>query len=164
MQYPVTEEQRNALIKAQDNRCLLCGTGYNILRGLVIDHDHETGEIRGALCSACNTGLGLFRDSVPLLYAAIAYLEGYRGIATNESPLPNDPVSICEGSWEHPKHESPHTYRCSVCDRPTGARKTVKMELIRRGEFIVREHYPPGIKPNGRGKRPRIMSAVEAIH
>jgi hypothetical protein len=38
------------------------------------DHDHSTMKHRGWLCSACNTGLGKFRDDVQLLNKAINYL------------------------------------------------------------------------------------------
>lgn len=44
-------------------------------RTLAIDHCHKTGEIRGVLCSLCNTGLGSFRDNVDFLKSAIDYLK-----------------------------------------------------------------------------------------
>jgi hypothetical protein len=40
-----------------------------------IDHCHETGKVRGLLCNTCNKGLGLFKDSIANLYAAIMYLK-----------------------------------------------------------------------------------------
>jgi hypothetical protein len=49
-------------------------------RALAIDHDHKTGFIRGQLCKRCNTGLGLFRDSIPILQCAIKYLKGSQSI------------------------------------------------------------------------------------
>ncbi len=43
-----------------------------------IDHDHETGAIRGTLCSNCNIALGLFAESVPRLNGAISYIESHQ--------------------------------------------------------------------------------------
>ncbi len=42
---------------------------------LHMDHDHETGEFRGWLCSDCNKGIGSFKDDVNLLAGAAEYLE-----------------------------------------------------------------------------------------
>lgn len=65
----------------QAGRCAICGevetsvhgrTG--IPRGLFVDHHHETGQVRGLLCSRCNFGIGQFRDDPELLSKAIDYL------------------------------------------------------------------------------------------
>jgi recombination endonuclease VII len=85
--YRLTQEEYHKMIADQNNLCAICGepesgkdnrTGE--VRALSIDHDHETGRIRKLLCRRCNTGLGNFRDSVPLLQKVIAYLneEGTR--------------------------------------------------------------------------------------
>jgi hypothetical protein len=42
--------------------------------GVAIDHDHETGFVRGILCRNCNVGLGMFGDSIDKLTAALSYL------------------------------------------------------------------------------------------
>ena len=55
--------------------CSICGRSEN----LVIDHDHETERVRGALCNRCNVGLGLFLDNADLLRSALAYLEKHDG-------------------------------------------------------------------------------------
>lgn len=50
--------------------CAICNT----TRNLFIDHDHKTGEVRGRLCRACNTAIGLLKEDLHLLDAAKAYL------------------------------------------------------------------------------------------
>lgn len=44
---------------------------------LAIDHDHETGEVRGLLCSVCNISIGLLGDDLGRIEAAALYLESY---------------------------------------------------------------------------------------
>jgi len=43
--------------------------------GFHIEHNHETGEIRGVLCGTCNSGLGMMGDPIEILKLAIKYLE-----------------------------------------------------------------------------------------
>jgi hypothetical protein len=63
------------MIGRQRNRCAICGAR---LVAPHVDHDHETGAVRGILCPACNHGLGHFGDSVPTLRSAIKYLQRTR--------------------------------------------------------------------------------------
>lgn len=64
----------NAKFLEQKGRCAIC---ESMPKRLVIDHDHNDGEFRGLLCATCNSGLGMFRDSIRHLLAAVAYLEQY---------------------------------------------------------------------------------------
>lgn len=57
--------------------CKICGAGRGAKR-LHVDHDHETGEIRGLLCSLCNAMLGQARDNPATLQAGIDYLSTAR--------------------------------------------------------------------------------------
>ena len=43
-----------------------------------IDHCHTTGVIRGLLCNKCNRGIGLLKDSIPILQSAIQWLSASR--------------------------------------------------------------------------------------
>jgi hypothetical protein len=43
---------------------------------VVVDHNHETGEIRGLLCNECNRGIGYLKDNPMLCLKAFRYLSG----------------------------------------------------------------------------------------
>ena len=64
------------IVKARKARalteCIICG----VKAPVVVDHDHETKEVRGGLCANCNLGLGHFKDNPKLLRFAALYLEG----------------------------------------------------------------------------------------
>lgn len=64
------------LLVKQNNCCAICGiSSTEMKRELSVDHNHETDNIRGLLCSNCNVGLGNFKDSTTFLSVAIEYLE-----------------------------------------------------------------------------------------
>tara|TARA_R110000764_G_scaffold64425_1_gene135569 strand:+ start:164 stop:574 length:411 start_codon:yes stop_codon:yes gene_type:complete len=45
------------------------------LEPLVLDHDHNTGEFKGWLCSRCNSALGFFEDDINYVRRALKYLK-----------------------------------------------------------------------------------------
>jgi len=69
--YGIGLEEVQRMIAAQGGRCAICLRSVK----LQLDHDHETGLVRGMLCSDCNNGLGRFRDVPTYLRRAAAYLE-----------------------------------------------------------------------------------------
>ena len=62
------------LVVQQGGVCAICGRPDPEH----VDHDHETGAVRGILCFNCNGGLGQFRDSIDSLLTAASYLEAHR--------------------------------------------------------------------------------------
>ncbi|API52868.1 hypothetical protein BMW22_15695 [Rhizobium leguminosarum] len=62
----------HAEFKALPKVCVICGTEA----GLCVDHNHQSGRVRGMLCGPCNKGLGFFRDNPTLLYRAADYILG----------------------------------------------------------------------------------------
>lgn len=72
--YGMTEEDYHALMGAQGGRCAVCRGDFTG-RSPHVDHDHETGAVRGILCFVCNTAIGKMRDDPALLRAAADYLE-----------------------------------------------------------------------------------------
>lgn len=72
--YSITPEQYYELYEKQQGKCLICGKNMEADKYLVVDHNKETGEVRGLLCNNCNTGIGMFRENVMALGRAIKYL------------------------------------------------------------------------------------------
>lgn len=48
------ESVLSQLVKKQDNKCAICGQFFTQRDYPVLDHDHDTGFIRGALHNSCN--------------------------------------------------------------------------------------------------------------
>ncbi|RUT24076.1 hypothetical protein C0V97_12350 [Asaia sp. W19] len=72
--YGLTIPDYHQKLKAQHYGCAICGqSDFGGLR-LSIDHDHQTGAVRGLLCSRCNVGLGHFSDNPEVLIKAADYL------------------------------------------------------------------------------------------
>lgn len=72
--YKLNEEEYKELFVKQNNKCAICGNEFgDDLKGFV-DHSHETGKVRGVLCTKCNTLLGFANDNIEILKAAIEYL------------------------------------------------------------------------------------------
>ena len=70
----MTSEEYKDMIRQQEGKCAIC-RGKDKNKKLAIDHCHETGVVRGLLCSNCNRGIGFLKDSVVVLNKAIKYLE-----------------------------------------------------------------------------------------
>lgn len=75
-QYGLTSQSYDALLVAQENKCAICDERFE--KSPNVDHDHSTGEVRGLLCTKCNVGLGMFRDSPVRLRKAAAYINRAR--------------------------------------------------------------------------------------
>lgn len=73
--YGLGIEQLDAIIQVQGDKCPICQTPLATIYKQCIDHDHVTGANRGVLCSCCNAGLGMFRDSIDSLLRAVRYLQ-----------------------------------------------------------------------------------------
>lgn len=73
--YGLSEEQYERLLNTQHGCCAICHAHAELLGApLRVDHDEETGKVRGLLCDSHNLGLGKFDHSVDLLKSAIDYL------------------------------------------------------------------------------------------
>lgn len=86
--FGITLARYNELLEQQGGVCAICGEppasilghvsrrqGCAVRPRLVVDHCHETGQVRGLLCTRCNRGIGFLKDSTTLVASALGYLQ-----------------------------------------------------------------------------------------
>jgi hypothetical protein len=65
--YGLTPEGYRELLEGQGGRCAVCGTDKpgNGLgdRHFDVDHNHDTGKVRGLLCRKCNVTAGVLESN-----------------------------------------------------------------------------------------------------
>lgn len=83
--YGINIQEFENLLEKQNGRCAICCEKETRINGksgkpqpLSVDHDHDTGKVRGLLCVRCNRMLGYGRDNPEILRRAIAYLERHK--------------------------------------------------------------------------------------
>lgn len=92
------KEVRAALIKEQGGKCPICGGSLLVVTEVnrVVDHNHDTGFIRGVLCRACNRAEGVIKG------ATITYAK-----AGNNPYFMIQTLRRLADYWE--KHQTPQT-------------------------------------------------------
>jgi hypothetical protein len=77
--YGLTEVEYDSMLTKQGGCCAVCGTQDPGGRfgHFVVDHNHETGQVRGLLCNACNMGIGQMADCAERLESAAIYLRSF---------------------------------------------------------------------------------------
>lgn len=76
--YGIDAEEYDRRLQLQGGGCALCCSkevGLPQRTFFFVDHDHETGRVRGLLCNKCNLGLSMFRDQPEVMRRAALYLE-----------------------------------------------------------------------------------------
>ena len=84
IRYGITVDDYDKMFSKQGGVCAIChqeetsrdrnGFGERGVRRLAVDHDKETGTVRGLLCAACNMGIGSLGHSQERMRSAISYL------------------------------------------------------------------------------------------
>jgi hypothetical protein len=69
--YGIGADEVDELIRLQGGLCAVCRTRA----AKQVDHDHETGAVRGIVCLLCNAAMGAFHDDPMLIRRAIAYVK-----------------------------------------------------------------------------------------
>ena len=82
--YGITLEQYNQILENQNGLCALCNQPETAmhrksggkLRELAVDHCHETGKIRGLLCTKCNVMISNLGDTIERAEKLVKYMKG----------------------------------------------------------------------------------------
>jgi hypothetical protein len=85
------------MLAEQNGLCAICCEAPAVH----VDHDHETGRVRGLLCFNCNGALGQFRDRADLMLGAVLSLR--QDDPTRFVALPSDVVGFCLGGDLDPR-------------------------------------------------------------
>lgn len=72
--YGIDQQEFNKMLKNQGKKCGICSRKPKGKEIFHVDHDHDTGKVRGILCNHCNRGLGLLRDNEEIVASALKYL------------------------------------------------------------------------------------------
>ncbi len=78
-QFGISLADYERMLVEQNGKCAICGnpeTGMRNgkVRGLAVDHCHDSGKVRGLLCGNCNPMIGYAKDDINILSRAIDYL------------------------------------------------------------------------------------------
>jgi hypothetical protein len=71
--YGLSKEKYEKMYNEQGGKCLICQNHFDVL---YTDHRHG-GDVRGLLCSKCNTAIGLLGDDPAIIARASEYLKRY---------------------------------------------------------------------------------------
>ena len=70
--YKMTLEDYDSLLEAQGGLRAICREGWH--QNFYVDHNHDSGVVRGLLCASCNTLVGVIEKRGHMARDAVAYL------------------------------------------------------------------------------------------
>ncbi len=82
VKYGMSLDEMHSMLTDQNFKCKICeypiseyvGRGGDRNSVACVDHNHETGVVRGILCHRCNAALGLLRDDIDVINRLKNYL------------------------------------------------------------------------------------------
>jgi hypothetical protein len=77
--YGITLEDYNSKLEEQEGKCAICKCTQE--KNFHVDHNHETGQVRGLLCSHCNHMIGKAKEDVQILKEGVRYLRRHEYLA-----------------------------------------------------------------------------------
>ena len=80
--YRIPPKRYFKMLADSNNICEICGV---YMDKPCLDHNHDTGAIRGLLCNPCNTGLQLIERDYANAFRSIVYLEKYKDVELDKN-------------------------------------------------------------------------------
>lgn len=71
----ITWMEYEQMLGEQDSSCAICKKPCGSGRRLAVDHNHETGAVRGLLCLSCNQLIGKLENGTVPLHRLLTYLK-----------------------------------------------------------------------------------------
>ena len=75
--YNLTQDQYEEKVKLQNGLCAICHKKPKKI--LEVDHNHQTGSVRGLLCRKCNMALGFLHEDTEIITNLLQYIRDYNG-------------------------------------------------------------------------------------
>ena len=76
--YGISHEAYELKKETQGGHCYICGrTDASLKKGLNLDHNHETGQLRKFLCPMCNMVVGIVEGNPYLIPLVFQYIHDY---------------------------------------------------------------------------------------
>lgn len=136
--YNLTPEGYQALLDLQNGRCAVCERKPRSRR-LAVDHDHDTGEVRGLLCTRCNHKMiGAANESSAMLRRAARYLDSPP--AHTGKPVPakdDDLVNLRMDQWAEEQDGTPPEDRTNLWIKRRGKTSPGDAYVVMTGEQFV---------------------------
>jgi hypothetical protein len=80
--FGITLDQYRGLQEKQGGKCAVCDQEETAVdkrtgkvRRLHVDHSHQSGAVRGLLCTRCNLGLGFLQEDPKIIKSLLQYLD-----------------------------------------------------------------------------------------
>lgn len=76
--YGISINEYDRMVELHQGGCAICRQPCSTHKRLSVDHDHNTGAVRGLLCQKCNTGIAMFLEDENLFWNALEYLKKFK--------------------------------------------------------------------------------------
>lgn len=95
--YGLSVADKNRMILEQSFKCASCAIDFDLHKQIHVDHCHDTGAIRGILCSDCNISLGRMKENPERIRGLAVYADKIQATRTNPSSLSPPPTAFGGG-------------------------------------------------------------------